>query len=272
VTRNAKQPADGRNRRRSLWRRTWVRVSAGLLFLLLLVSAVTGDPEQPASDRAAKGVGAAASPSSTPDPVAQARARATRLVRDGDYLAAVRTLEGAGLTGTASRVRRRGARALVLQARRALDAGRYAAARRGALAARRLRPSGAGTAVLDHADAAIAEARAAARERRRQAAIARDERTCTGPEKDTVRAGGGVPAGCAAFAADLEARRAAETAAEPVSGCHPNYQGACLDPDSADYDCQGGSGDGPDYTGPVRVVGADPYDLDRDGDGAACEP
>jgi hypothetical protein len=30
-------------------------------------------------------------------------------------------------------------------------------------------------------------------------------------------------------------------------------------------------GDGPYYTGPVRVVGPDHYHLDRDGDGFACE-
>ena len=29
--------------------------------------------------------------------------------------------------------------------------------------------------------------------------------------------------------------------------------------------------DGPDYTGPVQVVADDPHDLDRDGDGSACE-
>ena len=53
--------------------------------------------------------------------------------------------------------------------------------------------------------------------------------------------------------------------------CDPNYEGACLKPDSPDYDCEGGSGNGPDYTGPVRVVGDDHYDLDRDGDGIACD-
>jgi hypothetical protein len=53
--------------------------------------------------------------------------------------------------------------------------------------------------------------------------------------------------------------------------CDPNYEGACLKPNSPDYDCEGGSGNGPDYTGPVRVVGDDHYDLDRDGDGYACE-
>jgi hypothetical protein len=53
--------------------------------------------------------------------------------------------------------------------------------------------------------------------------------------------------------------------------CDPNYVGACLDPNSIDYDCEGGSGNGPDYTGPVQVVGDDHYGLDRDGDGYACE-
>jgi hypothetical protein len=33
------------------------------------------------------------------------------------------------------------------------------------------------------------------------------------------------------------------------------------------YDCHGGSGSGPKYSGQVRVTGSDPYDLDRDGDG-----
>lgn len=53
--------------------------------------------------------------------------------------------------------------------------------------------------------------------------------------------------------------------------CDPNYTGACLDPNASDYDCAGGSGDGPKYTGTVTVVGDDHYGLDRDGDGIACE-
>ncbi|WP_445148894.1 PASTA domain-containing protein [Baekduia sp. Peel2402] len=57
--------------------------------------------------------------------------------------------------------------------------------------------------------------------------------------------------------------------AEP--SCDPSYSGACLDADASDYDCAGGSGDGPQYTGPVTVVGDDHFDLDRDGDGAGCE-
>lgn len=56
-------------------------------------------------------------------------------------------------------------------------------------------------------------------------------------------------------------------AAAPSSGC--DYD-PCLAP-ASDYDCAGGSGDGPAYTGYVRVIGGDPYDLDSDGDGVGCE-
>jgi hypothetical protein len=50
--------------------------------------------------------------------------------------------------------------------------------------------------------------------------------------------------------------------------CHPSYKGACLSPTASDYDCGGGSGDGPKYVyGTVRVVGYDEYDLDSNGDG-----
>jgi hypothetical protein len=54
--------------------------------------------------------------------------------------------------------------------------------------------------------------------------------------------------------------------------CHPSYEGACV-PIASDVDCEGGNGDGPEYVrGPVYVVGPDDYELDRDGDGVACEP
>ncbi|HEX8068174.1 MAG TPA: hypothetical protein VF520_16785 [Thermoleophilaceae bacterium] len=70
-----------------------------------------------------------------------------------------------------------------------------------------------------------------------------------------------------------EAAAAAEAkASEPADDCHPSYEGACLDPSASDYDCEGGSGNGPKYVqGPVRVVGPDEYDLDRDGNGTGCE-
>lgn len=64
----------------------------------------------------------------------------------------------------------------------------------------------------------------------------------------------------------------APVAAEPVDdGCHPSYADECVQ-HASDADCAGGSGDGPAYVnGPVRVVGPDVYDLDRDGDGIACD-
>jgi len=51
--------------------------------------------------------------------------------------------------------------------------------------------------------------------------------------------------------------------------CTPGYS-PCLPPMS-DYDCKGGQGDGPGYTGPVTVSGVDVYKLDRDRDGFACK-
>jgi hypothetical protein len=51
--------------------------------------------------------------------------------------------------------------------------------------------------------------------------------------------------------------------------CTPGYR-PCLHP-ASDYDCLGGSGDGPKYTGRVRVTGSDPYGLDSDNDGVGCE-
>lgn len=54
------------------------------------------------------------------------------------------------------------------------------------------------------------------------------------------------------------------------SGCDPNYSG-CV-PIASDVDCAGGNGNGPAYVaGPVRVIGSDIYDLDRDGNGIGCE-
>jgi beta-lactam-binding protein with PASTA domain len=58
--------------------------------------------------------------------------------------------------------------------------------------------------------------------------------------------------------------------APPAQNCTAGYR-PCLAP-ASDYDCGGGSGDGPEYAyGPVYITGSDPYDLDNDGDGVACE-
>ena len=62
--------------------------------------------------------------------------------------------------------------------------------------------------------------------------------------------------------------------AEPApesNGCDSNYADVCV-PIASDVDCAGGSGNGPAYVdGPLRIVGSDVYDLDRDGDGIACD-
>jgi beta-lactam-binding protein with PASTA domain len=58
----------------------------------------------------------------------------------------------------------------------------------------------------------------------------------------------------------------------PSRNCDPSYPDVCLDPEAVDYDCAGGSGNGPKYvSGPIRVRAPDPFDLDRDGDGWGCE-
>jgi hypothetical protein len=52
--------------------------------------------------------------------------------------------------------------------------------------------------------------------------------------------------------------------------CTAGY-GRCLHP-ASDYDCAGGSGNGPRYVySAIRVTGSDPYGLDSDNDGWGCE-
>ena len=63
----------------------------------------------------------------------------------------------------------------------------------------------------------------------------------------------------------------ASAPAASAKRCHKSYKGACLKPNASDYDCAGGSGDGPYYTGIVRIVGPDVFRLDADGDGYGCE-
>ena len=52
--------------------------------------------------------------------------------------------------------------------------------------------------------------------------------------------------------------------------CHLSYSG-CLKLNASDYDCAEGSGNGPYYTGKVKVIGPDVFGLDRDHDGWGCE-
>lgn len=62
---------------------------------------------------------------------------------------------------------------------------------------------------------------------------------------------------------------AAQPAAAQPGQCHASYD-PCV-PVTSDVDCAGGNGNGPAYTGQVRVIGPDEYDLDRDGNGIGCE-
>ncbi len=64
--------------------------------------------------------------------------------------------------------------------------------------------------------------------------------------------------------------KATPKGAPKTQGCNPNYSG-CLKADASDYDCAGGSGNGPYYTGRVQVIGYDQYGLDRNGNGWGCE-
>ncbi len=62
-----------------------------------------------------------------------------------------------------------------------------------------------------------------------------------------------------------------QTTQPPSNDCTPGYS-PCLPP-ASDYDCAGGNGNGPAYTGRVSVDHSygDKYDLDRDGDGVGCD-
>jgi hypothetical protein len=67
-------------------------------------------------------------------------------------------------------------------------------------------------------------------------------------------------------------RPAPRTTGAPSGNCDPSYPGSCLHDGIGDYDCAGGSGNGPNYvSGPIRVRPPDPFGLDRDGDGVGCE-
>jgi len=58
----------------------------------------------------------------------------------------------------------------------------------------------------------------------------------------------------------------------PPRDCDQSYPDVCIPVGAADYDCAGGSGNGPNYiSGPIRVLRPDPHRLDRDGNGIGCE-
>jgi hypothetical protein len=70
----------------------------------------------------------------------------------------------------------------------------------------------------------------------------------------------------------IEAEEVEELEEGSGSGCDPSYEGECLQDGIGDYDCAGGSGNGPNYVySEVRVVGVDVFGLDADGNGIGCE-
>jgi hypothetical protein len=78
---------------------------------------------------------------------------------------------------------------------------------------------------------------------------------------------------CIAILAGLGATTTSGATSTAVTKkCHPSYKGACLKIGVGDYDCGGGSGNGPNYVWKrVRVVGPDVFRLDADHDGWGCE-
>ncbi len=58
----------------------------------------------------------------------------------------------------------------------------------------------------------------------------------------------------------------------PRANCDSAYPDVCLRDGIGDYDCAGGSGNGPNYVdGPIQVRAPDPFGLDADHDGVGCE-
>jgi hypothetical protein len=121
------------------------------------------------------------------------------------------------------------------------------------------------------AQAALADARGGLQDAEQQLASARsDERSFSrrlvALEAKEVREAEEEEQQAAQEAEEQLEKEENERAAE----CDPNYSG-CLDPYSPDYDCEGGSGDGPDYTGTVEVLGYDEFGLDSNNNGIGCE-
>jgi hypothetical protein len=79
---------------------------------------------------------------------------------------------------------------------------------------------------------------------------------------------------CLAFSSSTDSAEAQQPS------CHTSYQGGsdatrggCIQAGIGDYDCAGGTGDGPNFAfGPVTIIGSDPFQLDgNDNDGRGCE-
>jgi hypothetical protein len=121
-------------------------------------------------------------------------------------------------------------------------------------------------------DQAALEAREAAAQRRQRLRQVRRAEARERREAARRRARRAIVRERAREEAEALAKAEAEESIEAESSeCDSSYSGACLDPYASDYDCEGGSGDGPEYTGSVAVIGDDHYGLDSDSDGYGCE-
>jgi hypothetical protein len=235
---------DGSQRRRPWWH--WaLGAFVGLVILVAIFGADDEQPARGASDTTASPSTTVTTQTTPVETIVDARAAAD----DERYAKAVAIARAVG-AGAPDQIRLRIANRIARRAQTALAAGDRE--RAAVLLAQAQRyPATAGTHQA-RASLRAARARAAADARERRAAAARRRR---------------------ARAADRAARvaRPAPATRDAAAACDPSYAGACLKADSPDYDCEGGSGDGPDYTGLVRVVGNDHFDLDRDGDGIGCD-
>ena len=127
-----------------------------------------------------------------------------------------------------------------------------------------------GAAASEAAASGAAASEAAASEAASEAASAAASSAAASAAASSAAAVQKSAAAAAQSAAASKSAAAPTQAAPPAPDCTPGYD-PCIAPGS-DVDCQGGSGNGPRYvTGPIRVTGDDPYDLDRDGDGIGCE-
>jgi hypothetical protein len=226
---------------------TWVRVALPAVVFLVWISALAaagggGSSGEPASAEAAPETQAATTTNESTEPTAPV-----------DYPALASRVQAARSKVMSFEVKLEPRRKIPADVRRALQRSERLV-RDGTITANERRSAVALLAVLRQAITSgqlrqlVVEAKAEARAEARAAALAKAE----------------------AKARKKARREAAAAAAAATGNCNPNYSG-CLDPNSSDYDCAGGSGNGPDYTGTVTVIGYDEYGLDADGDGIGCE-
>jgi ketosteroid isomerase-like protein len=268
IARTEEDEMDGSRRRRPWWQ--WV---LGAFVGLVILTAIFGaDDEQPARGAAADTTAPAAITTQTTPVGTIADARAA--VDDDRYAAASVIARTAG-AGAPAEIRRRIANRIVRRSLAALARGDRARAR--ALLAQAQSYAATASARQARTSLRAAQARAAARARARRAAVAqrrRDraaQRAARATQREAARRDAARRETARSEAARREAAQRGATRRDAAAACDPNYAGACLKADSPDYDCEGGRGDGPDYTGLVHVVGADRFDLDRDGDGIGCD-